>query len=37
VLLSLALTAATFFPDLSTATLEIGFGVGALVGVLAAA
>ncbi|MFD6159802.1 NRAMP family divalent metal transporter [Nocardia sp. NPDC060256] len=34
VLLSLALTAATFFPDLSTATLEIGFGVGAAVGVL---
>ena len=34
VLLSLALTAATFFPDISTATLEIGFGTGALVGVL---
>ncbi|NKY88492.1 NRAMP family divalent metal transporter [Nocardia veterana] len=34
VLLSLALTAATLFPDISTATLEIGFGVGALVGVL---
>ncbi len=34
VLLSLALTAATFFPDLSTATLEIGFGVGALIGLL---
>ncbi|MEU6586319.1 manganese transporter, partial [Nocardia sp. NPDC046763] len=37
VLLSLALTAATFFPDLSTLTLEIGFGVGALVGVLGGA
>ncbi|MFI5780799.1 NRAMP family divalent metal transporter [Nocardia sp. NPDC051570] len=34
VLLSLALTAATFFPDLSTTTLEIGFGVGALIGLL---
>jgi hypothetical protein len=34
VLLSLALTAATFFPDLSTATLEIGFGAGAFIGVL---
>ncbi|MFE3191299.1 NRAMP family divalent metal transporter [Nocardia sp. NPDC059240] len=34
VLLSLALTAATFFHDLSTKTLEIGFGTGALVGVL---
>ena len=32
VLLSLALTAATFFPHLSTATLEIGLGVGAAVG-----
>src|SRR6202022_5176581 len=28
VLLSLALTAATFFPDLPTAAYEIGFGVG---------
>ncbi|MFJ9367102.1 NRAMP family divalent metal transporter [Nocardia sp. NPDC101769] len=37
VLLSLALTAATFFPDLSTKTLEIGFGVGALIGVLGGA
>lgn len=34
VLLSLALTAATFFPHLSTLTLEIGFGVGAAVGLL---
>ncbi|ATL72084.1 manganese transporter [Nocardia terpenica] len=34
VLLSLALTATTFFHDLSQTTLEIGFGVGALVGVL---
>jgi hypothetical protein len=34
VLLSLSLTAATFFPDLSTSTLEIGFAVGAGVGVL---
>ncbi|RJO75899.1 divalent metal cation transporter [Nocardia panacis] len=34
VLLSLALTAATFFPNLATSTLEIGFGVGALVGLL---
>ncbi len=37
VLLSLALTAATFFPDLSTATLELGFGIGAIVGVLGGA
>jgi Mn2+/Fe2+ NRAMP family transporter len=34
VLLSLSLTAATFFPDLSTRTLEIGFATGAGVGVL---
>jgi hypothetical protein len=34
VLLSLALTAATFFSDLSTLTLGIGFGVGAFIGVL---
>jgi hypothetical protein len=34
VLLSLALTATTFFHDLSTNTLTIGFGVGAGVGVL---
>ncbi|MFJ4658973.1 NRAMP family divalent metal transporter [Nocardia sp. NPDC088792] len=34
VLLSLALTATTFYPTLSTGTLEIGFGVGALVGIL---
>jgi NRAMP (natural resistance-associated macrophage protein)-like metal ion transporter len=33
VLLSLALTAATFFPDLSAGAVEIGFGVGAGVGV----
>ncbi|MFI1920198.1 NRAMP family divalent metal transporter [Nocardia sp. NPDC020380] len=37
VLLSLALTAATFFPNLSTLTLEVGFGVGALIGVLGGA
>ncbi|WP_198347230.1 NRAMP family divalent metal transporter [Nocardia terrae] len=37
VLLSLALTAAVFFPGLSTATIEIGFGAGALVGVLGGA
>jgi NRAMP (natural resistance-associated macrophage protein)-like metal ion transporter len=34
VLLSLALTAATFFPGLSTTTLEAGFGAGAAVGLL---
>ena len=34
VLLSLALTAATFFPNLSTASLELGFGAGAAVGLL---
>jgi Mn2+/Fe2+ NRAMP family transporter len=33
VLLSLALTAATLFPDLTTSTLEIGFGVGVGIGV----
>src|SRR6202011_4331974 len=33
VLLSLALTAATFFPDLPTATYEIGFGVGVGIGI----
>ncbi|HUO37483.1 MAG TPA: divalent metal cation transporter, partial [Mycobacterium sp.] len=32
-LLSLALTTAVFFPDLSAATLEIGLGVGAVVGI----
>ncbi|WP_067562540.1 NRAMP family divalent metal transporter [Nocardia acidivorans] len=37
VLLSLALTAATFFPNLSTQTLEIGFGAGALIGILGGA
>jgi len=37
VLLSLALTAATFFPGMSTQTLEVGFGVGVLVGVLGGA
>jgi hypothetical protein len=30
--LSLSLTAATFFPDLSTSTLEIGFAVGVGIG-----
>ncbi|MFI9272143.1 NRAMP family divalent metal transporter [Kitasatospora sp. NPDC052896] len=34
VLLSLALTAATFFPDLTTAQLEIGFAVGAVLGLI---
>ncbi|WP_216903401.1 NRAMP family divalent metal transporter [Nocardia alni] len=34
VLLSLALTATTFFPHLSMLTLEIGFGAGVLIGVL---
>lgn len=34
VLLSLALTAATFFPNLTAAQLEWGFGVGVAVGVL---
>ncbi|RDI64755.1 NRAMP family divalent metal transporter [Nocardia pseudobrasiliensis] len=34
VLLSLALTAATFFPELSTASLRLFFLVGALVGLL---
>ncbi len=33
VLLSLALTAATFFPDLATSTYEIGFAVGAGMGI----
>lgn len=33
VLLSLALTAATFFPGLSAGTYEVGFGVGVAVGV----
>ncbi|MBF6329644.1 NRAMP family divalent metal transporter [Nocardia transvalensis] len=37
VLLSLALTAATFFPDLSTVSLEMFFAVGALVGLLGGA
>ncbi|AYF79503.1 divalent metal cation transporter [Nocardia yunnanensis] len=37
VLLSLSLTATVFFPDTSTRTLEIGFGAGALVGVLGGA
>ena len=37
VLLSLSLTAATFFPDLSTQTLEIGFAVGVGIGVLGGA
>jgi Mn2+/Fe2+ NRAMP family transporter len=34
VLLSLALTATTFFPHITMPTLEIGFGAGALIGVL---
>ncbi len=34
VLLSLALTATTFFPHLSMLTLEIGLGAGVLIGVL---
>jgi hypothetical protein len=33
VLLSLALTVATFFPDLTTSTYEIGFAVGAGMGI----
>ncbi|CDO86344.1 manganese transporter [Mycobacterium triplex] len=37
VLLSLALTAATFFPDLSTGALEAGLAAGAAVGVLCGA
>jgi NRAMP (natural resistance-associated macrophage protein)-like metal ion transporter len=37
VLLSLALTTATFFPDVSTRTLVTGFGAGALLGVLGGA
>ncbi|WP_040698974.1 NRAMP family divalent metal transporter [Nocardia vinacea] len=37
VLLSLALTAATFFPNLTTANLEIGFGFGVGVGLLGGA
>ncbi|MFE3793484.1 NRAMP family divalent metal transporter [Nocardia tengchongensis] len=37
VLLSLALTAATFFPGITTANLELGFGGGVLVGVLGGA
>ncbi|MFF0494355.1 NRAMP family divalent metal transporter [Nocardia sp. NPDC004068] len=37
VLLSLALTAATFFPELTTTQVEIGFGVGIGVGLLGGA
>ncbi|MCU1646284.1 MAG: manganese transporter [Nocardia sp.] len=37
VLLSLALTAATFFPGLTTGALEIGFGAGVAVGLLGGA
>ncbi|OBI72852.1 NRAMP family divalent metal transporter [Mycobacterium asiaticum] len=37
VLLSLALTAATFFPNLSTATIEIGLTAGAAAGVVGGA
>ncbi|HUO38521.1 MAG TPA: NRAMP family divalent metal transporter [Mycobacterium sp.] len=36
-LLSLALTAATFFPDMSTGTLETGLGAGAAVGLFGGA
>jgi Mn2+/Fe2+ NRAMP family transporter len=34
VLLSLALTAATLFPDVSTFALEVGLGTGAVIGIL---
>jgi NRAMP (natural resistance-associated macrophage protein)-like metal ion transporter len=37
VLLSLALTAATFFPSLDISALEIGFGAGAGIGILGGA
>jgi Mn2+/Fe2+ NRAMP family transporter len=37
VVLSLLLTAVTFYPDLSTVTLETGIGVGATLGLLGAA
>ncbi|WP_019927966.1 NRAMP family divalent metal transporter [Nocardia sp. BMG111209] len=37
VLLSLALTTATFFPDVTTGMLEAGFGAGAVLGVLGGA
>ncbi|ETB45085.1 hypothetical protein N602_01185 [Mycobacterium avium subsp. hominissuis 10-5606] len=37
VLLSLALTATTFFPDLSTGTIEAGLAAGAVLGVVAGA
>jgi Mn2+/Fe2+ NRAMP family transporter len=37
VLLSLALTAATFFPDLSTGSLEAGLAAGAVIGFLGGA
>jgi hypothetical protein len=37
VLLSLALTAATFFPGLSTATLESGLATGAAIGIIGGA
>jgi NRAMP (natural resistance-associated macrophage protein)-like metal ion transporter len=37
VLLSLTLTAATLFPDLAASTYEIGFGVGAGIGVVGGA
>nr|WP_153339536.1 NRAMP family divalent metal transporter [Nocardia aurantia] len=37
VLLSLALTTATFFPEVSTGTLEAGFGAGAVIGALGGA
>ncbi|HEY0226202.1 MAG TPA: NRAMP family divalent metal transporter [Mycobacterium sp.] len=37
VLLSLALTATTFFKDLSTATIEAGLGAGAVIGIVGGA
>ncbi|WAC91432.1 NRAMP family divalent metal transporter [Mycobacterium sp. Aquia_213] len=37
VLLSLALTATTFFPDVSTASLEVGLAAGAALGVICGA
>src|ERR1700758_3335971 len=37
VLLSLALTATTFFPGLSTASIEIGLAVGAVIGIVGGA
>jgi Mn2+/Fe2+ NRAMP family transporter len=37
VLLSLALTATTFFPDLSTTTIEVGLAAGAVAGIVGGA